>query len=508
MVHVAGLVGRQAELEIFDQACQELEQGRSAALEVVGEPGIGKTRILGELERRAESLGQLVLSGSASELERDLPLGVFVDALDDYVHSLDERRLVSLDDDVRKELAAIFPSLSLLAPRGKDAHNERYRSYRAVRELLELLAARKPLVLVLDDLHWADPASVELVGALLRRPPEAPVLMALAFRPRQLSERLFAALSRAQRAGILARAELTPLTLAEARELLGDERAGLAERLHTESGGNPFYLEQLARSTHRLPTAPGEVAEISLLGVDVPPLVVAALSEELALLPETARLVLEGAAVAGDPFEPELAAAAAATSEESAIESLDVLLGLDLIRTTDVPRRYRFRHPLLRRAVYDSAPGGWRLGAHERSAQALAARGASALSRAHHVERSARQGDAMAVAVLREAGEAAAHLAPGSAARWFTAALRLVSDDAPAEERVELLLALARVLAASGSFAESRSALITSIGARTREVHRPAPAVDDHLCGSRASAWPPRAGASSARERSRRSRRP
>ena len=85
------------------------------------------------------------------------------------------------------------------------------------------------------------------------------------------------------------------------------------------------------------------------------------------------------------------------------------------------------------------------------------------MSRAHHVERSARQGDSTAVAVLREAGEAAAHLAPGSAARWFTAALRLVSDDAPAEERVELLLALARVLAASGSFAESRSALITSI---------------------------------------------
>ncbi len=110
MVHVAGLVGRQAELEIFEQACHELEQGRPAALEVVGEPGIGKTRILGELERRAESSGQLVLSGSASELERDLPLGVFVDALDDYVHSLDERRLVSLGDDVRKDLAAIFLS--------------------------------------------------------------------------------------------------------------------------------------------------------------------------------------------------------------------------------------------------------------------------------------------------------------------------------------------------------------------------------------------------------------
>ena len=109
MVHVAGLVGRQAELEIFEQACHELEQGRPAALEVVGEPGIGKTRILGELERRAESRGQLVLSGSASELERDLPLAVFVDALDDYV-----------DDSVRAEHDHSPPSFrrSLCSPPG------------------------------------------------------------------------------------------------------------------------------------------------------------------------------------------------------------------------------------------------------------------------------------------------------------------------------------------------------------------------------------------------------
>ena len=181
------------------------------------------------------------------------------------------------------------------------------------------------------------------------------------------------------------------------------------------------------------------------------------------MLSDGGRLVLEGAAVAGDPFEPELAAAAAGTSEAAAMDAVDELLRLDLIRATDVPRRFRFRHPLVRRAVYEATPGGWRLGAHERCAEALAARGATAAARAHHVERSAREGDIAAVAILREAGEATARLAPESAARWFGGALRLLPQTAPAEERVELLLARARALAAAGHFADSHEALLEAI---------------------------------------------
>ena len=190
----------------------------------------------------------------------------------------------------------------------------------------------------------------------------------------------------------------------------------------------------------------------------------AALAEEVGLLTDEARLVLEGAAVAGDPFDPELAAAAAATSEPAAMTALDELLRIDLVRPTQVPRRFMFRHPLVRRAVYEATRGGWRRGAHERCADALAARGASAAARAHHVELSARHGDPIAVATLREAGEAAAHRAPASAARWFESALRLISDDAPPEQRVELLLARASSLAGAGHFAESHAALLESIG--------------------------------------------
>jgi predicted ATPase len=371
------LVGRAGELGQIDDALAELDQGRPALIELVGEPGIGKTRLLAELATRADTRGQLVLSGSASELERDLPFWVFVDALDDYVHGLEPHRLDALGHDVRGELGSVLPSLlsAHVPARNAAVHHERYRSYRAVRELLELLAQAQPLVLVLDDLHWGDPASIELLGSLLNRPSAAPVARAFAVRPRQMPERRLAALERAQRAGTITRVELGALTRAEAGELLGETAARAdAAGLYDDSGGNPFYLEQLARMLDRPGAAPGPAPELSLGGVQVPRIVAAAIAEELGLLSAEARQVLDGAAVAGDPFDPELAAAAVGVAELTAIAALDELLGFDLARETDVPRRFRFRHPLVRRSVYETTPGGWRLGAHERHPRRAAVR--------------------------------------------------------------------------------------------------------------------------------------
>ena len=420
-----------------------------------------------------------------------MPFSVFVDALDEYVAGLEPAWLAALDDDVQAELAHVFPSLSALAAGREVAlQHERYRSHRAVRDLLARLAAARPLVLMLDDFHWADPASVELLGALLRRPPAAAVLLALAVRPRQVPERLAAALERAQREAGLTRIEVGALTPGEARELLGGAvAAAQAAALYEDSGGNPFYLQQLARALGRAAGAASAAAGVSP-AIGVPSAVAAALAEELAVLSGTARLVLEGAAVAGDPFEPELAAAAAAIAEELAIDAVDELLQLDLIRPTDVPRRFRFRHPLVRRAVYEATPGGWRLGAHERCAEALAARGAAAAARAHHIERSAREGDLAAVAVLREAGEAAARLAPASAARWFAGRAAAAPADragagagrAPARPR--------RGADRDGPVRRQPRGAAGGPGARPGRVNRAAHHTDD---GVRQSGAPPRA---------------
>ena len=133
----------------------------------------------------------------------------------------------------------------------------------------------------------------------------------------------------------------------------------------------------------------------------------------------------------------------------------------DLVRATNQPRRFRFRHPLLRRAAYDATPDGWRLRAHARAASALAARGAGPSARAHHVEQSARVGDLDAVFLLSQAGMAAAERAPASAARWFSAALRLLPDEAVVpEQRVDLLVALASSLAAVGRLEEGRVVIL------------------------------------------------
>src|ERR687897_1234436 len=194
------LVGRAETCGVLDDVLAGLDRGRSAALALVGEPGIGKTRLLTELAARADARGHLVLDGSGSELERDLPFWVFVDALDEYVQGLPPRRLDALDDEVRSELAHVFPSLAPCEAAGAAVvQHERYRTHRAVRELLERLTSTTPLVLVLDDLHWADSGSAELLGALLRRPPPAAVLVAVAVRPRQAPGRITAALERAQR---------------------------------------------------------------------------------------------------------------------------------------------------------------------------------------------------------------------------------------------------------------------------------------------------------------------
>ncbi len=453
----AETVGRESELERLDDALAALGEGGAACLSVEGEPGIGKTRLLAELQAKADEHGHLALRGTAAEFEQDVPFGVWVNALDAHVAELED-----WDPELLEELGGIFPSLRPASGENDSAvADERYRAHRAVRALLELLAEEKPLVLVLDDLHWGDRASIELIAALMRRGPDAPVLLAFAFRPGQAPERLSAALA----APTVTRVELAQLSESQAGEMLTELDASALAEIYSHSGGNPFYLEQLARasSAGRLSGALRHAGNgAGELAGGVPGAVAAALAEELESLSLSARGLLNGAAVAGEPFEPDLAAAVAELSQPEGLAALDDLIDRDLVRPTEVPREFIFRHPLVRRAVYESTRGGWRLAAHARAAEALGARGAAATERAHHVEQSASQGDEAAIAVLLEAGDASASRAPGAAARWFEAALRLLPA-ADRERQAELRVALASALRSVGELERCRSILLEAI---------------------------------------------
>ncbi len=423
---------------------------------IAGEPGIGKTSLLEMLGERARARGMLVLGGSGAEFERGVPFGAFVDALDDHLATVDRRSLKPVNEDALARLAAVLPSLSPRPePAGPGIGDERHRTLVAVRTLLEALAASRPVVLAIDDLHWVDDSSLELVSHLIRRRPRAPVLLALAYRPLPLDKRAGPARAAFIAAGADALIEPGPLSRSDAAALVGDrvDRDAL-EALMAESGGNPFYLEQLTRSG----------ASVTLgaagSGLDVPAGVAGSLTRELAELSDSERAVCHAAAVAGDPFEPQLVAAGAATSEEVALAAIDALAREGIVQPSDVPRRFRFRHPIVRRAAFESADPGARLMAHARIAELLERSGAPALQRAHHVEAAAAPGDVDAVALLADAGRAAAVRAPAIAARWYAAALRLMPASTEPAERIGLLAAMATAQGSAGMLEQSRQTLL------------------------------------------------
>jgi hypothetical protein len=169
---------------------------------------------------------------------------------------------------------------SLGAPTGP---TERYVVHRAMRSLLERLGTSRPVVLCLDDVHWADPASLDLLAGLARRPPERAVLLAVAYRAGQVPGALVAALGEAAQTARSQRLALAPLSPAEAAAFCGGD---VTAELYELSGGNPFYLQQLARAR------PGG-ALAALLGpsAGVPAAVAAALAGELDALPICAHLI-------------------------------------------------------------------------------------------------------------------------------------------------------------------------------------------------------------------------
>ncbi len=448
------------------------EDGAAAAISLAGEAGIGKTRLLDAACDAARERGFQVLVGRSTELEREIPYAVLSDALDDAVGSLPEPELRALAPQDLTQLGRLLPSLHRwAAPAPDETTIERRRCHHSVRSALQLLVTRAPIVLALDDLHWADHASLEVLAYLLRGAVPG-CLLILTHRAAQLPAIHAAALGRASRDGVLSALELGPLSLAETAELLGDQApTHELSDLHQECGGNPFYLQELARARRR--AGGGSITPCHQPpGRRVPALIQATLEQEIRTMSPSAQCLLRAAAVAGEPFDLDLAVEISALTGAETTSAIDELVASQLVQATRVSGRLAFRHPLIRHAVYEQIGYGWRREAHRRAAVALAVRGADLSIRAHHLEHSSTVGDEETIKVLSEAGKSAAARAPLTAARWFRAALRLLPAAAPDARRLELVIALADALNSCGRLRDSREVLGEALAESAAEASR------------------------------------
>lgn len=396
------LVGRDAEIAELGRVLDAVSAGESGLVVIRGEPGIGKTRLLGHLVERARAHRLDAVIGRAAERESDVPLALLRDALPD------------LDPGD--------------GPDGATTRWELARSLRAT------LAGRRGWVLALDDPHWADPLSLELVEALVRRPPEAPHALAVGVRPGPVADALLGAARSAGRECTVI--DLAPLSRAAADALLGAELgAAERERLYEISGGNPLFLEELVRS-HR--------------GGGVPAGIVSAVSIDLGRLSDRARALAEAGAVLGDRFDIDVARRTAGLERDVSLAAVDELVERQLVRETAVLREFGFRHPVIRSAVYEGQSAAGRLAGHARAAAVLSEAGSSLPSRARHLVHSAAPGERGSAAVLRAAAATVGPTAPSIAADWLLAAKRVdpPRDLAPFSDLAELLVQSGRLVEA------------------------------------------------------------
>jgi ATP/maltotriose-dependent transcriptional regulator MalT len=446
------LAGRQAELAAALEAMgRSRQEQRMQVVELVGEPGMGKTRLLKEIANRARLEHWRVAVGQPAEFGSPADQCQLVDALDDHVTPDEVQSLDKTQPGAAALLATIFPALALhRGPQAAMTPVEHYWFMRAFRSLLIILADGSGLVLLLDDVHRSDGLTMAALGYLLRHPPQVPLLLATAYRPRRVNSRLVRAQLAAVRDGLSRRIVLPPLTAQEAQTLLHPRmRRWQRELTYRRSGGNPTYLEIL-NATSTSDGHPGAADEL-------PPLLAAHLLADLQALSPGGRLVAGAAAVAGDPFDPMLVASIAEMARADTLRGIDEMLQNDLIEPVDASPRFRFRHPLVRQVAYDAASAGWRLGAHTRAAAILCQRRAPLVALAHHIGRAAAPGDSASRDVLLYAARSIVRTEPLQAAEWLESALQLLGEDADEHDRrLEILELLAAAQLAGGRLPQAR----------------------------------------------------
>jgi class 3 adenylate cyclase len=435
------LVGRQEELSQLEDALLAVNRGDGRFVLLSGEAGIGKTRLSRELTHRARKLGFVVLWGSCSEAELALPYLPFVEAVGNHLGRQDVAQVRAQLGATAGELAQLFPRLSDGSPASLpgDPAQAKLRLFEAVVSLLELWARENGLLLVLDDVHWADGSTRELLDYAARRLATSRVMLLATYRSDELDRRhpLTRTVQVWRRAGL---AEIVPLTAMETPEvaeliaaiLNADEvSTELATRVDERAEGNPFVLEEMLREA----LDQGEIVRTdagwqhsSSSAMRMPETVREALLLRLGRLDPAHVEVLRAAALLGRAFEYGLLAEVAGAEDPVVLAALESAVAQQLLEEgTEGSDRYSWRHALTQEAIAGDTVLPKRQRIHSRAADVLLESEGNATSVAHHLLAAGRSDEAVA-ACMRAADEAEHAVAFGEAAELLERALPHVSD--------------------------------------------------------------------------------
>jgi DNA-binding CsgD family transcriptional regulator len=441
------LIGRSDETARLNTALEHARHGHSRATVVAGEAGVGKSRLVADFALDAQADGVVVMIGGCIDLgEGGLPYAPVVEALRGLARRAEPDELEALLGPGRAELARLVPDLGAptdtpatgpdAASASMSAESAQGRLFELLLGVLERLAMRAPVLFVVEDLHWSDRSTRDLLGFLVRNLRESAVMLLLTYRSDELHRRhpLLPFLAELERTGRVERIELHPFDRREAADQLRaiaghDLDAALLESIHVRSNGNAFFAEELL-------VAAGEDGRTEL-----PPTLRDVLLARIATLAEPTQEFLRVASAAGQRVDPALLAEAAAMDETAMYEALRECVARQVL----VPdpkagiERYMFRHALLQEAVYDDLLPGERTRLHSAFARTLEARdagtGTYAAELAYHWYAAHDLPRALEAAVA--AGERAeARYAFPEATRQFELAVELWDRVPDAAERV------------------------------------------------------------------------
>ena len=476
-------VGRERELGVLRDAWADATAGHRVLALVSGEPGIGKTALVAELARQVRDEEGLVLYGRWDEHVL-APYQAFREALSDYARACPEGLLRQDLTGLAGEIARMYPVPASrvgvpAAPPLAAAEAERFRLFESLDTWLGRMAARHPVLLVLDDLHWADQSSLLLLPHLMRAARSTPLLVAAMYRNtvagRNEFETALPSLSRdidcrrLPLRGLERHAVATLLECAVGRPF-GQRESGMVAMLERETAGNPFFLLEMARHLSES-DAFNTDADIGSASLDEPGTTPGGIPESardmirsrLRQLSDGCAEILAIASLVGDRFDADLLASAASLDDTVITELLEEAARAGLITEIDEgadgePDHWRFFHSLTRRVTAEELSRSRRARLHHQIGEALESRpGVPPARLAHHFGASARSSTAeKTVGYERLAGERALReVAAEVAVRHFRRALELLDRFGSGDQvlRCEVLLELAGAHDRAGEYA-------------------------------------------------------